>query len=313
MISCLPLIDTEKLRFLNYQFELYSENTSLINDVRKRIKQESIKENERIKLKNLINSMQNDDILHYLGSLDYVFTYLRNIVDGTTNNSITIQTFVEKYIRSSACLNDNVLQRPPFATINLKYIIDLYELIEESAFDQVLRHYIKQNLAEESFSVDQRKYLVKQFSDMTFKKETISLSLQNIHSWIGILKRLMVRVLSNVNVSLDVPIQIYLERTDLWTGNITEADIQTFEVHEEILLQHTYIILRGLETERDKHLTTNMKPIDIEEQAIQRNVLQNADSQLLQARTWHNDSISNASIMTRVIKNDKNSGKKMRV
>ncbi|CAF4422501.1 unnamed protein product, partial [Adineta steineri] len=32
MIGCLPLIDTEKLRFLNYQFELYSENTSLIND-----------------------------------------------------------------------------------------------------------------------------------------------------------------------------------------------------------------------------------------------------------------------------------------
>ena len=57
MISCLPLIDTEKLRFLNYQFELYSENTSLINDVRKRIKQESIRENERIKLKNLIISI----------------------------------------------------------------------------------------------------------------------------------------------------------------------------------------------------------------------------------------------------------------
>ncbi|CAF4939605.1 unnamed protein product, partial [Rotaria socialis] len=69
MISCLPLIDTEKLRFLNYQFELYSENTSLINDVRKRIRQESLTQNEKIKLKNLINSMQNDDVLHYLGSL----------------------------------------------------------------------------------------------------------------------------------------------------------------------------------------------------------------------------------------------------
>ncbi|CAF3395094.1 unnamed protein product [Rotaria sp. Silwood1] len=315
MISCLPLIDTEKLRFLNYQFELYSENTSLINDVRTRIKQEPLKQNEKVKLKNLINSMQNDDILHYLGSLDYVFTYLRNIDDETTNDSLTIQSFAENYIRSSVCLNDNVLQRPPFATINLKYIIDLYELIEEIAFDKILRHYIKQNLTEESFAIEQRQTLIRKFSDMTFKKETIAPSLKNIDSWIGILKRLMVRVLSNINVSLDVPIQIYLERTDLWTGNIIESDIQTFEVNDEILLQHTYILLKGLEYERDKLLLKNIKPIDIEEQSTlqKQNVLQNTDTQLLKVKTWHNDSISNASMMSRVIKSDKTTVKKMRV
>ncbi|CAF4176985.1 unnamed protein product, partial [Rotaria sp. Silwood2] len=314
MISCLPLIDTEKLRFLNYQFELYSENTSLINDVRTRIKQESLKQNEKAKLKNLVNGMQNDDILHYLGSLDYVFTYLRNIDSETTNDSLTIQSFVENYIRSSVCLNDNVLQRPPFATVNLKYIIDLYELIEETAFDKVLRHYIKQNLTEELFAIEQRQSLIRKFSDMTFKKETIAPSLKNINSWIGILKRLMVRVLSNVNVSLDAPIQIYLERTDLWTGNIIESDIQTFEVKDEILLQHTYILLKGLEYERDKLSLTNTKPIDIEQQStLQKNLLQNSETQLLKVKTWHNDSISNASMMSRVIKSDKTTIKKMRV
>ncbi|UJR36511.1 hypothetical protein I4U23_029232 [Adineta vaga] len=310
MIGCLPLIDTEKLRFLNYQFELYSENTALINDVRRRIKQELFKENERMKLKNLINSMQNDDMLHYLGSLDYVFTYLRNMDDGITNESVTIQTFVEKYIRSSACLNDHVLQRPPFAVIHLKYIIDLYELIEESVFDHVVRHFVKATLTEESFDIDQRNTLVKQFSEMTFKKETIALSLRDIHAWIGILKRLMVRVLSNVNVSLDVPIQIYLERTDLWTGNITEGDIQTFEVDDQILLQHTYVILKGLENERDKVLLKNNSEL---QSPSQNNVLQSSESQLLRARTWHNDSISNAGIITKVIKADKNPGKKIRV
>jgi hypothetical protein len=308
MIGCLPLIDTEKLRFLNYQFELYSENTSLINDVRRSIKQEFLKEDERIKLKNLINSIQNDDILHYLGSLDYVFTYLRNIDEETTNNSMTIQTFVEKYIRSSACLNDNVVHRPPFATINLKYIIDLYELIEESTFDQVLRHYVKQNLAEESFSTEQRKTLIKEFSDLTFKKETISTSLQNIQSWIGILKRLMVRVLSNTNVSLDVPIQIYLERTDLWTGNITEGDIQTFEVKDEIILQHTYVILKGLENERDKNLL-NIKQTDSEEELVQKNQLQNLDSQLSKVNTWSYNSIKPSIKPIVITKN----GKKIRV
>ena len=148
---------------------------------------------------------------------------------------------------------------------------------------------------------------------MTFKKETISSSLQNIHAWIGILKRLMVRVLSNVNVSLDVPIQIYLERTDLWSGNITETDIRTFEVHDEILLQHTYVILKGLENERDKSSLRNNQQIDVEQQSLHKNVLQNSETQLLKARTWHNDNISNANVMTRVIKSDKNTAKKMRV
>jgi hypothetical protein len=148
---------------------------------------------------------------------------------------------------------------------------------------------------------------------MTFKKETISFPLQNIHAWIGILKRLMVRVLSNVNVSLDVPMQIYLERTDLWTGNITETDIQTFEVNDEILLQHTYVILKGLENERDKLLLINNKQTDIEPESLHNNVFQTSDTQLLKARTWHNDSTSNTNVMTRVIKSDKNTGKKMRV
>ncbi|CAF3944692.1 unnamed protein product, partial [Rotaria sordida] len=70
MISSLALIDTDKLRFLNYQFELYGENTSLINDVRARIKQQQLPNDERTKLHRLLVGMNNDDILNYLGSLD---------------------------------------------------------------------------------------------------------------------------------------------------------------------------------------------------------------------------------------------------
>ncbi|CAF3292255.1 unnamed protein product [Rotaria sp. Silwood2] len=79
MISSLVLIDTEHLHlhFLNYQFELYGENTSLINDVRTRIKQKQLPSVDRTKLQSLITTMDNDEILDYLGSLDYVFIYLR--------------------------------------------------------------------------------------------------------------------------------------------------------------------------------------------------------------------------------------------
>ncbi|CAF2058761.1 unnamed protein product, partial [Rotaria magnacalcarata] len=45
-ISNLPMIDTEKLQYLNYQFELYVENSSLITDVRARVKQEPLEATE---------------------------------------------------------------------------------------------------------------------------------------------------------------------------------------------------------------------------------------------------------------------------
>ncbi|CAF1973307.1 unnamed protein product [Rotaria magnacalcarata] len=95
-ISNLPMIDTEKLQYLNYQFELYGENSSLITDVRTRVKQEPLEATERKKLIGLIQGMDNDDIVNFLGSLDYVFTYLGDIDMDLNIEMPTIQTFVEK-------------------------------------------------------------------------------------------------------------------------------------------------------------------------------------------------------------------------
>jgi len=72
----------------------------------------------------------------------------------------------------------------------------------------------------------------------------------------------MIRVLMNTNVSIDVPLQLYLERTDLWRGNVTEIDSQSIEVTDKILLQHTYVILRGLERKRDKTSETTIRQGD---------------------------------------------------
>ena len=61
----------------------------------------------------------------------------------------------------------------------------------------------------------------------------------------------MIRVL-NANISLEVPLQVYLERTDLWTDRVNIEDLGTFEVDEDILLQHTYVILQGLEQKQQQ-------------------------------------------------------------
>ena len=277
LISSLVSIDTEKLHFLNYQFELYAENSSLINDVRARIKQQQLSKDEQTKLKNLLRGMSNDEILNYLGSLDYVFTYLRNSISENATKTTTIQTFVESHIHSNACLNDNILRRPPFSTIQLQFIIHLYEMIEENAFDQVLRAYVKRELVEETFTDEERERVLRVFSRTTFEKENIAETLKSIDSWISMLKRLMIRVL-NANIDLQVPLQLYLERTDLWSDRVTVNDLDTLQVDDDILLQHTYVILRGLENQSQNNNKAS------QEQNIPH--IQSVDEQQQNVVTW---------------------------
>ncbi|CAF4878302.1 unnamed protein product [Rotaria sp. Silwood1] len=91
------------------------------------------------------------------------------------------------------------------------------------------------------------------------------------------LKRLMIRVL-NANVSLEVPLQLYLERTDLWNDCVNNIDLETFQVDDVILLQHTYVVLRGLEKRQQ---TNNKSP-------QQQNVsnIQTIEGQRQKVQTW---------------------------
>ncbi|CAF3297892.1 unnamed protein product [Rotaria sp. Silwood2] len=302
MISKLVLIDTEKLNFLTYQFELYGENTSLINEVRARIRQQQLTNDDRTKLSSLINTMNHDDILHYLGSLDNIFTYIRTIAVERLTEDMTIQLFVERFIRSKSRLNDNVLRWPHFCAIQLKYIIDFYEIFEEIAFDKVLRVYMKKELVEDSFTDEERKRVIDVFSRATFEKEKIAETLKSIDAWISTLKRLIVRVL-NTNIGLDIPLEIYLGRTDLWSDRVSLNDLTTFEVDEDILLQHTYVILTGLENKQ--------KAANRSQQQPNKPAIQSVGGQRQKANTWYNQT-AKATTSTKEIGGKKPPGKKAR-
>ncbi|CAF4255063.1 unnamed protein product, partial [Rotaria sordida] len=133
-------------------------------------------------------------------------------------------------MNTSACLNEDIFRRPPFSTILLIHIISLYELIEEVAFDIVLRKHVKAELREAVLD----------------DQDNIPPTLKSPIVWIGVLKRLMIRVL-NAYIDLKMPLQLYIERIDLWSGDISETDLQKFEVDDDILLEHIYCILNHVE------------------------------------------------------------------
>ncbi|CAF0951864.1 unnamed protein product [Rotaria sp. Silwood1] len=118
--------------------------------------------------------------------------------------------------------------------------------IEESVFDRALRADVKAELQKTTFTDDECQRAIKQFSHDAFEKQTISPLLKNIDRWISMLKRLMIRIL-NTNIELDERLQVYLERTYLWSDPITDADLATFQIDNDILHRHTYVILYALE------------------------------------------------------------------
>jgi len=245
MINRLPLINTDEYRKIHYQFELYSENNTLINHVRQHVQQKSIPDERRRQYICDLNQTDTNDILQYLGSLDLIFTYLQN--RNYRSSISTIDLFVREYIQLQQFLNRNLFLQSKFNQLELEYIIDFYELIEELAFDKIFRNRIKQKLNDETISHHEQQTVQEKFLSLTINNEKIASKLRDVQQWIGTLKRFMVRILPD-SVDLNSPIEIYLKRTDLWNCQITEDDIETISIDESILLKHTMIILVGLES-----------------------------------------------------------------
>ena len=108
----------------------------------------------------------------------------------------------------------------------------------------------------------------------------------------------MIRVL-NANITLDVQLQIYLERTDLWSDRVTVDDLQTFQVDEEILLKHTYVILKGLEDKR----IIKQKP---------KTHIQTAQEQRQQVTTWFS-ATAKSTVNPKIIQDKKQDKSKLRI
>ena len=259
MISSLPLLDVDKFRKMQYQFELYSENNALINAVRQHIQQQKLDQNLREQYRRILQKEDENNILQYLSSIDYIFTYMQNRNYRSTVASI--KQFVQEYIHFPSFTEQNAFLKSSFGSMRLEYIIDLYEFIEEIAFDRIFRSQMDEKLNDQTMELAQRISIQKKFISLTIENPKLAVNLRNLSPWIGTLKRFMVRILPDY-LDINIPIEVYLKRSDLWNGQITQEDIDTIQLNETILLKHTFIILVGLEnrlngTENQQKLLNN--------------------------------------------------------
>ncbi|CAF4279596.1 unnamed protein product [Rotaria sp. Silwood2] len=245
-INRIQSINTENFNYFNYQFELYHQEVSLFNDIRRNIKQEQISTDEQAKLQQYLRNTKMDDVRQFLGSLDYVFTYLRHATDRSSTS--TLKQSVQALIHNTSHLHSYILnEQQPFANIQLKYVINLYELIEELVFDEIMKNYVKQELTTDvCINEEEEKNFIEQFIHSTYMLDNISQQLKDPRVWLSVLKRLIIRVIT-ANIDLNVSMQIYIVRTDLWNEDLVPY-LDLINIPDNILVRHTYIILKGIET-----------------------------------------------------------------
>ena len=240
-ISCLAKIDMETIRYLNYQFELYDENISRINEMRKYLKPELLTSSKQQEIQQQINDLCEDSIVKISKSLVCILSHLHAANRKIFAETLTIKTFIDTYIQLKECIHEK-LNEGIFASIELVHIIDLYELFEEATFDKILRKQIKQKLDTDlPLKSNERTHIL---------NESMKAISNNELAWIGMLKRLLVRVLSLImNNNYDLPLQGYVRRTDMWKSDMLEESIQTIQIDNSICLKHAYIILERLEND----------------------------------------------------------------
>jgi len=240
-INCLPKIEMSTIRFANFQGDFVDEIMCLINDIRAQFEQKLFDPLERQAIKRSIDAYDNDTILQLFSFIEYILTYLRNLNNQTIVQTLTLQTFIEKYIYLKAILQNKILNKKPFSSIHLNYIIDLYELIEECIFEKILSY-------DPRLDFNERTDVIQQFLSQTIDNQHIANCFQDVNCWINMFKRLLVRLLlPKIDLNFDAPLQDFVKRNDIWKGNITADNVRTIDINRDICLKHTCIILKYLE------------------------------------------------------------------
>ena len=281
-IADLPRIDVQNMSYFNYQFELYDENVSVINYIRERFEQKLLNDAERSKVKKFVEDLDEASILQLSDSLKYIFAYLRTVTkesirkddDANASKILTISAFCDHYrLRISTKFQDK-----PLASIQLNYIVDLYEIIEEKVFDKILYRSVKDEFHQKISNNDEMRSFIGQFINMITDNNQIADCLKDLTCWISMFKCLLTRLQPlKAQIDFDLPLADYVKRLDMWKGNIKKEDLQTIQIKGDVRLKHAFGILERLQTRKKamESSKTGQDSIDIDyKQGFSKNIEQ---------------------------------------
>ena len=257
-ISSLPQIDVRHISYFDYQFELYDENVSLINQIRERFPQELFdNDRKRADIERSLKNLDNDSIVQLSGSLEYILSYLctitnENVIKKNGSETLSIQTFINNSLQSKLGISD-IFQREPFASVDLEHIIDLQEMVEEFIFDKIFYESMRSESSDKVLNNNEIETMVNEMIEMIVKSSKLADCLKDLSCWINMFKRLLARIRPLKNkIDFDMPLCDYVKRSDMWKGNVMREDLQTIEMGANVRLKHAFDILQGLKMKKNE-------------------------------------------------------------
>ena len=257
-----------EIRMMNYQFETYQGNSTIITDIRKRNIQEALNMETRDQIKEILKNSEKKELLNYLGSLDYLFTYLRN---KKIDTSTTIVDFSQMTIKTYENLNEFIKSKEsPLALIKIACILDLYDLVEEMIMDT--EDDVKNFLPEDVWNIcdsNENSKVLQVFHNSIQKCKHPKI--QDEKTLRKVLKKIIFRIMPG-KINYEERLIDYLKREDIWDEDVPSEELGRLNLDECIKLRHTFLIWKDLnskfqtlshkkkdEEEKNQNLLTNTK------------------------------------------------------
>jgi hypothetical protein len=241
-VSKKKFISISKLQFIHYQFELINLNeSSIINDIRKNIKQEDLSTEKINVYKKFLSNMQKERPLEYSKNLRLIYSSMDNVMlylkGRKEEKSRFLSTFCQQ-ARSNRLSNYLTENNNPIGSTELKYIISVYNLIEVEYFQ-----YFCNEMLSEKYKNEEQKFAISQFLlRLENEKYPSVIELRDA------VMRFLIRY-SMANLNLNHYLSYYISRKDLWREDLSYDKILCVEkeIHSrKIVISSSYCFYRLL-------------------------------------------------------------------
>ena len=252
-ISVLQLIDTKSLRFFQYQYELYDSSCSLIQDVRNHIPQRVIESKERDDNRISIVGKNKEEIRDLQGCLELLLNHLSKIQSTRNETAITVWDLVEKLKSLEMNIDSSILTKSFSEKISLNCIVDLYQLVQECIFDEIIRPQMTTKDVPASNSSNDSLKFVDSFTNDVLNDSKLHESCKDLAEWILFLKRLLTFIKSiDTILDHDESLINYIRRMDMWRSNMRKEHIGQINLTEDLHLNHAFSLLIKLEEKQQR-------------------------------------------------------------
>ncbi|CAG8810190.1 28726_t:CDS:2, partial [Dentiscutata erythropus] len=236
----------------SYCMEMFQGSTTILYDIKQKIKQEPIPQDKILLLTSGVSQNQHSEFIsstrnaemifsdnesELLSALELLLCFIKRTTD--IDADMTLKSYIQQWVKLSVLTENKILEKVLKTDLQLKHAIALYELVEEKVADIMI----------ESIATKYKAQITKEIEDdimvaCTFGQKDVKPNSNLIPAdvFMRALKRFMYRQLLVETIQENLPLSVYMTETTTiccWPDNIDE-DLISDLFPMSLLIKHTY-------------------------------------------------------------------------